>query len=52
VTWISKTEHFRTCCTALATYDAATDFVVMTDKVQIMLLVKHMKFLHLFGRNW
>jgi len=27
------------------------DFVVMIDKVQIMLLVKHMKFLHLFGRN-
>jgi hypothetical protein len=27
------------------------DFVVMIDKVQIMLLVKHMKYLHLFGRN-
>ena len=31
------------------TYDATTDFVFMTDKVQIMLLVKHMKFIHLFA---
>jgi len=29
-----------------------TDFVFMIDKVQIMLLVKNMKFFHLFDRNW